>query len=130
MQLPICWLSHVLQLNKYPTCSESQYKFSTLILAQVITCFGGRFGIYCPSAFLKNWNYPGKTRAISKFPKITRVIYLKNRPNQTRDYESITPNQQTLCIETNSTTLITINRVIISFFAFFSSKRIRSLAKL
>ena len=33
--------------------------------------------------------------------KITRVIYTKNCPNQTCDYWLITPNQQTLCIETN-----------------------------
>ena len=54
-----------------------------------------------------------------------RVIYPKNRPNQTCDYWLITPNQQTLCIETisfssgqlqNNTVKdamsITINRVI------------------
>ena len=29
------------------------------------------------------------------------MIYRKNRPNQTCDYWLITPNQQTLCIETN-----------------------------
>ena len=50
---------------------------------------------------------------ISKFSKITRMIYPKNCPNQTCDYWLITPNQQTcgywlitpsqktLCIETN-----------------------------
>ena len=37
----------------------------------------------------------------SKFSKITTVIYPQNRPNQTCDYWLITPNQQTLCIETN-----------------------------
>ena len=30
-----------------------------------------------------------------------RVIYPKSCPNQTCDYRLITPNQQTLCIETN-----------------------------
>ena len=48
----------------------------------------GQFGINCPSAF-------------SKFSKITWVIYPKNCPNQTCDYWLITPNPQTLCIETN-----------------------------
>ena len=38
---------------------------------------------------------------ISKFPKITKVIYPKNLPNQTCGYWLITPNQKTLCIETN-----------------------------
>ena len=36
-----------------------------------------------------------------KFLKITRVIYPQNRPNQTCSYWLITPNQKTLCIETN-----------------------------
>ena len=35
------------------------------------------------------------------FFKIMRVIYPKNRPNQTCDYWLITLNQQTICIETN-----------------------------
>ena len=39
--------------------------------------------------------------AISKFSKITRVIYPQNCPNQTCGYWLITPNQQTLCIQTN-----------------------------
>ena len=39
--------------------------------------------------------------AISKFSKITRVIYPENHPYQTSDYWLITPNQQTLCIRTN-----------------------------
>ena len=51
--------------------------------ALVTTCLGGRFGIDCPSAF----------------SKIARVIYSKNRPNQTCDYWLITSNQQTLCIK-------------------------------
>ena len=38
---------------------------------------------------------------ISKFSKITRVIYPKNLPNQTSGYWLITQNQKTLCIETN-----------------------------
>ena len=41
------------------------------------------------------------TRAISKLSKITRVNYLKNYPNQTCNYWLITPNEQTLCVETN-----------------------------
>ena len=45
------------------------------------------FGIKCPSA-------------ISKFLKIAKVTYPKS-PNQTCSYWLITPNQQTLCIETN-----------------------------
>ena len=40
-------------------------------------------GINCPSAFLKI------------------LVYPKNRPNQTYGYWLITPNQETLCIETN-----------------------------
>ena len=36
-----------------------------------------------------------------KFSKIKRVIYPKNRPNQTCDDWLITPNQQTLCSEAN-----------------------------
>ena len=62
----------------------------------VITCLGGRLEINYPSAFLKNLYFK-----ISKFSKITRVIYPKNCPNQTCTYWLITPNQQTLCIETN-----------------------------
>ena len=42
----------------------------------------------CPSAFLK-------------ILKNHKVIYLQNHPNQTCNYWIITPNQQTLCIETN-----------------------------
>ena len=45
--------------------------------------------------FWKFSNCPSKTRRISKFSKITRVIYPKNYLNQT------CVNQQTLCIETN-----------------------------
>ena len=40
-------------------------------------------------------------REISKFSKITRMIYPKSCPNQTCEYWLITPNQQTLYIETN-----------------------------
>ena len=36
-----------------------------------------------------------------KFSKITRVTYPKTCWNQTCDYWLMTPNQQTLCIETN-----------------------------
>ena len=41
-------------------------------------------------------------RAISKSPKIIRVIYLKNYLKQISSYWLTTPNQQTLCIETNT----------------------------
>ena len=51
--------------------------------------------------FWKFWNCLNKKRAISKISKIMRVIYTKNCPNQTCDYWLITPNQQTLCIETD-----------------------------
>ena len=47
--------------------------------------------------------------AISKFSKITRVIYPKNHPNQTCDYWLITSNQQALCIEYNIFTNIITN---------------------
>ena len=67
----------------------------------VITCLEGLFGINCLSAFLEILKLPSKTRAISKFSKITRVSYPKNCPNQTCDCWLITWNQQTLCIETN-----------------------------
>ena len=39
---------------------------------------------------------------MSKFLKITRVIHLKNHPNQTCDYWLITPDQDTLCIDSTS----------------------------
>ena len=38
---------------------------------------------------------------VNRGKKITSVIYSQNCPNQTCDYWLITPNQQTLCIETN-----------------------------
>ena len=50
------------------------------------TCPGGRFS---------------KTRAIAKFPKITRVIYPQNCPIRRCDYLLITPNQKTFFIETS-----------------------------
>ena len=46
------------------------------------------------------WNKPPAC-PISKFSKITRMIYPKNCPNQTSDYWLITPNQQRLCIQGN-----------------------------
>ena len=83
-------------------------------------------------------NCPSKTRTISKFSKITRVIYPKNPPNQTGGYWLITPNQhfvfklilfnsrqlqiserattkqrQLQNNSVNNTMLMTINRVII-----------------
>ena len=39
---------------------------------------------------------------ISKFSKITRVIYIQNCPKQTSDDWLIKPNKQTFCIETNT----------------------------
>ena len=67
----------------------------------VMAYLGGWFGINCPSAFWKFWNCLSKTRAILKFSKITKVIYSKNSKNQICDYWLITPNQRTLCNETN-----------------------------
>ena len=64
------------------------HSLNTVLLVLIITCLGGQFKINCPSAFLKIFT-------ISKFSKLTRVIYPKNRPNQTCDYWLITPNQQT-----------------------------------
>ena len=58
-----------------------------------------RFGINCPSAFWKILKLHSFSRAISKFSKITRVIYSKNPPNETYGYWLITPNQQTVCFE-------------------------------
>ena len=58
-----------------------------------------RFGINCPSAFWKILKLHSFSRAISKFSKITRVIYPKNPPNETYGYWLITPNQQTVCFE-------------------------------
>ena len=52
------------------------------MLVQVITCLGGRFRLYCLHAFLK-------------------ILKTRNYPNQTCGYWLITPNQQTLCIETD-----------------------------
>ena len=99
---------------------------------------GRAFWDKLPECIFENFEI-SKTRAISKFLKITRVIYLKNCPNQPCSYWLITQNQQTLCIETtifwqwavtksasgqlqnrgklqnnsdNGTNLITINRVI------------------
>ena len=74
---------------------------SAQVLVLVITCLGEQLWINCPSAFLKILNCPRKTRAILTFSKIKRVIHPKNRPKQTCDYSLITPNQQTLCIETD-----------------------------
>ena len=51
------------------------------MLVLVITCLRGQFGTSCSNLFFK----------------ISRV----NRSKQTCDYWLITPNQQTLCTETN-----------------------------
>ena len=87
---------------KYPRSLAGKYKkyMFERVLVLVMTCVRGWFGINYPNAFLNFWNCPSKTK-ISKFLKITRVIYPKNHPNQTSGYWLITPNQQTLCIETN-----------------------------
>ena len=72
------------------------------------------------------------TRAISKFSKITRVIYPKSRPNQTWSLV-ITLNQQTLCIETdifqqqsinyvNGAILIPIKRVIKRLITYYKER--------
>ena len=42
--------------------------------------------------FGKFWNWPSETRAITKFSKITRVIYPRNLTNQTCCYWFITKN--------------------------------------
>ena len=63
-----------------------------LKLVLIITCLRGRFVINCPVHFWKFWNGLSKTRAISKFSKITRVIYPKNCRNQVYGYWLITPN--------------------------------------
>ena len=83
--------------NEKWTCFSNNVVNVKLVL--VITCLWGKFGINCPSAFLKIL----KKSSISKFSKITRVIYLKNLPNQKYDYWLITLNQQAHwnCIETN-----------------------------
>ena len=49
--------------------------------------------------FWKFWNWPNEMRVISKFLKITRVIYSKNHP--TKHFWLIRSNQKRLCIETN-----------------------------
>ena len=54
---------------------------------------GERFGINCPSAFLKISKMPEWNE--SNFKTFSRVIYPKTDPNQTCGYWLITPNQQT-----------------------------------
>ena len=65
----------------------------------VITCFGERFGKNCFSAFLKI--FKNALRQFFQIPKIRREIYFKICPKKACDYWLITPNQQTLWIETN-----------------------------
>ena len=60
------------------------------ILVPVITWLKVRFRVN----FWNFWHF-------RTFLKITRVIYRKYRLNHTCGYWLITPNQQTLCIETN-----------------------------
>ena len=62
-------------------------------LVLVITMFGKAIWDKLSECIFENFE-------ISKFLKITWVIYLKIHPNQTYGYWLVTPNQQTLCIET------------------------------
>ena len=62
-------------------------------LGLVITMFGKAIWDKLSECIFENFE-------ILKFLKITWVIYFKIRPNQTCGYWLITPNQQTLCIET------------------------------
>ena len=64
--------------------------------------FGRKIWDKLPECIFKNFEITRvKQGQFQKIPKFARVIYPKNRPNQTRGYWLITPNQQTLCIETN-----------------------------
>ena len=54
-----------------------------------------------PECIFENFEIDPVKQGQFQFSKITRVIYPKNRLNQTRDYWLITLNQQTLYIETN-----------------------------
>ena len=67
----------------------------------LMKCLGGRFEVNARVHFWKFWNCLSKTRATSKFSKITSVIYPRNRSNKTCGCWLITPNQETFCIETN-----------------------------
>ena len=60
----------------------------------VITRLGERFGINCPSAFMKILQF-------ENFQESGGRSIPKNRPKQTYGYWLITPNQKALCIETN-----------------------------
>ena len=66
------------------------------------------YGTNCPSAFLKILKLPHwvKQAKVSKFSKITRVIYIKKCPNQRCDYWLITLNQKLLVIENNILTAV------------------------
>ena len=64
--------------------------------------FGRAIWDKLPESIFENFEIaPSNTWAISKFSKIARVIYTKNRSQQTLSHWLITRNQQTLCIKTN-----------------------------
>ena len=66
-------------------------KGPTLIVL-VMACLGGRFGINCPSAFLK----------ILKLPEKKKMRDLSRKLSEPKcGYWLITPNLKTLCIEIN-----------------------------
>ena len=69
------------------------FEFNYRKLVLVITMFGKAIWDKLSECIFENFE-------ILKFLKITLVIYLKIQPNQTYGYWLITPNQQTLCIET------------------------------
>ena len=54
-----------------------------------------------PEHIRGQWESIFENFQISKFSKITRVIYIKNCPKQPSDDWLIKPNKQMFCIETN-----------------------------
>ena len=78
----------IIQLEVWINANKVLIPLMRLNIIVTLICISNHmFGIKCPSA-------------ISKFLKIAKVTYPKS-PNQTCSYWLITPNQQTLCIETN-----------------------------
>ena len=63
--------------------------------------FGRAIWNKLPERIFKNFEIARVKRGQFQNSKIKKVVYRKNRPNQKCGYSSITPNQQTLCIETN-----------------------------
>ena len=63
--------------------------------------FGSAIWDKLPECVFEHFESAQVTIAISKFLKITLLIYPKNCLNQICDYWLITPNQQTISIETN-----------------------------